>query len=104
MELARVAREADYAVSDPYLTEVVLPDSVITIGKGAFDGSGNLKEIVLPDSLRYIYGSAFYGTAIEKIEIPASVEYIDTGAFFECDSLTITLKVLMVSPEVTRTI
>ena len=79
---------ADYAVSDPYLTEVVLPDSVITIGKGAFDGSGNLKEIVLPDSLRYIYGSAFYGTAIEKIEIPASVEYIDTGAFFECDSLT----------------
>ena len=79
---------ADYAVSDPYLTEVVLPDSVITIGEGAFRGSGNLKKIVLPDSLRYIYGSAFYGTAIEKIEIPASIEYIDTGAFYECDSLT----------------
>ena len=79
---------ADYSVSDPYLTEVILPDSVITIGEGAFRGSGNLKKIVLPDSLRYIYGSAFYGTAIEKIEIPASVECIDTVAFYGCNYLT----------------
>ena len=79
---------ADYAVSDPYLTEVILPDSVITIGKGAFSGSHNLKKINLPDTLRYIYGSAFSGTAIEEIEIPASVECIDTVAFYGCNYLT----------------
>ena len=79
---------ADYSVSDPHLTEVILPDSVITIGKGAFSGSHNLKKINLPDSLRYIYGSAFSGTAIEEIEIPASVEYIDTWAFSGCNYLT----------------
>ena len=46
-----------------YITKVIIPSSVTTIGEGAFKNCINLSEIELPDQTKYIYADAFYNTA-----------------------------------------
>jgi hypothetical protein len=42
-----------------YVTEIIIPDSVASIGNCAFDGCKSLESIVIPDSVMYIEANAF---------------------------------------------
>jgi hypothetical protein len=94
-----------YAFGFSSLTSVTMPDTVKTIGEGAFHyctnlqsirlsnnlteipknmlcGASKLKNVVIPDTVKAIGESAFEGcTSLESMLIPASVTYIGEGAF-----------------------
>jgi hypothetical protein len=64
-----------------YLENVSLPDSLEYIDDRAFYGCSELASIELNDGLKYIGSKAFAATGLTEITIPASVEYIGSGAF-----------------------
>lgn len=61
-----------YCVS---LAQVKIPDSVTSIGDCVFDHCSSLKEVTLSKGLLSMGYGAFSDTAIEKIEIPKSLDY-----------------------------
>lgn len=92
------------------LKEVVIPNSVTSIGSGAFRNSGvrkvtlsnslksipvgtfhgchDLKEVIIPNSITKIGPSAFEDcTSLEGITLPNSITEIGTYAFAYCSSL-----------------
>ena len=99
------------AFKDSLIEEVVLPDTITSIGNSAFSGCKSLRNINLPLSIREIGYDAFYDCAslkkiwlpecideiridtfkgcksLEKIYIPSGLECIGLGAFQGCSSL-----------------
>ena len=70
------------------LSEIVIPSSVTSIGKGAFVGCRSLSEIVIPSSVTSIGEGAFSSCSfLSDIVIPTSVTSIGDCAFSGCDSL-----------------
>lgn len=70
------------------LSAVGLPSRLKKIGGAAFFNCKGLKAIELPDALESIGGSAFSGSGLESITIPQSVKAIGSFAFAKCQSLT----------------
>lgn len=71
------------------LEEIVIPDSVTSIGDYAFSGCTKLTRITIPDSVTYIGEGAFVDCAgLTSITIPNSVTTINNYAFAGCASLT----------------
>ena len=66
--------------------EVVLPDSCLSVGNGAFLGCSNLAKVAVSDSCTSIGNSAFYGTAITEFSAKGVTSF-GTGAFGNCTSL-----------------
>ena len=69
------------------LKSVILPGSVEEIHMDAFVGCG-LTHINLPKILKIICNNAFYGTELEEIKFPDSVEQIGCDAFNSNKNLT----------------
>ncbi len=70
------------------LREITIPESVISIGRGAFEGCSDLREITIPESVTKIGYGAFAGcSGLREIIIPESVTEIGDGAFGECSDL-----------------
>ncbi len=70
-------------------TEYTIPNSVTSIGDGAFYGCNSLTEITIPNSVTSIGNSAFYEcSSLTEITIPNSVTSIEYSAFGGCSSLT----------------
>ncbi len=67
--------------------EIVLPSTLKYIETYAF--AYRVSKINLPEGLEYIGAYAFVACPIRYIYIPASVERIDEGAFYECENLWI---------------
>ena len=66
----------------------VIPNSVTSIGAGAFYGCG-LTAIIIPNSVTSIGEGAFGGcSGLTSISIPNSVTSIDREAFYKCSGLT----------------
>ena len=76
------------------LETVTLPASLKVIGSSAFYNLKALTSVTItdtketPSQLIMIGYNSFYGSAIEEIRIPASIEIIDQYAFQKCESLT----------------
>ena len=67
---------------------LVIPDSVTSIGDAALYGCTGLTSVIIPDSVTSIGSSAFRGcTGLTSVTIPDSVKNIGSGAFSGCSSL-----------------
>ena len=64
------------------ITEVRVPDTVVSIGKSAFSGCTNLEKIQIPASVTAIGSSAFSCcSSLENITIPGSVSVLGWYVF-----------------------
>ena len=66
-----------------------IPNSVTSIGYGAFDGCSGLTSVTIPNSVTSIGEAAFYGcSGLTSVTIPNSVTSIGKYAFEDCFWLT----------------
>ena len=74
------------------ISEIYIPDSVLEIGYGAFEGCGKLESVRLSESLQVIPSYAFNAcTNLHGITIPASVREIGEYAFLYSGLQSITI-------------
>ena len=72
-----------------FLTSIVIPDSVTSIGGWAFSGCSGLTNIEIPAGVTSIGREAFsYCSELTSITIPNSVTEIGDAAFYRCSGLT----------------
>lgn len=72
--------------------DTVIPETVTSIGGGAFCECTSLKSITIPHSVTSIGEDAFnYCIGLTGIRIPDSVESIGGYAFYECSSLEVVI-------------
>ena len=70
------------------LISITIPNSIDTIGEGAFQECSGLQSINLPDSLPFIADNTFKGcTSLDSIIIPNTISSIGNNAFENCSSL-----------------
>jgi len=89
-----------------FITSVIIPDSVTTVGKGVFYGCSNLESVRLPEGMETIASyeevdeastersTCYYGffqncSKLKNITIPKSVKNIDNNAFYGCSLLSL---------------
>lgn len=81
------------SITNNYISEasaiekVIFEEGTTKIPDRAFEDSYRLKEIVLPDTLETIGNLAFSNTELESVRIPANVNMI-YNSFYYCDELT----------------
>ena len=79
----------DYAFDCSGLTSVTIPNSVTSIGDGAFYGCSGLTSVTIPNSVTSIGDYAFSGcSGLTSVTIPNSVTSIGDSAFSDCSGLT----------------
>lgn len=73
----------------PRFKEIKIPDSVETIGNGAFYDCRDLERITLPSALQTLSAVTFYDcTALSEVTFPASLKTIESSAFGGCRNLS----------------
>lgn len=73
----------------PRFKEIKIPDSVETIGNGAFYECRDLERIALPSALQTLSSVTFYNcTALSEVTFPASLKTIESSAFSGCRNLS----------------
>ena len=82
-----LCKEKNIQIED--FKEVLIPDSVKSIGSWAFKNCTSLKSVNIPNSVTSIGSNVFRDcTSLKSITIPNSVTSIGFAAFSKCESLT----------------
>jgi hypothetical protein len=83
-----VTRIANYGFSDTsYLSSVVIPEGVISIGMHAFYLSG-ISQITIPNSVTDIGGGAFSNSDLTSCTLPDGITTLSPGVFVNCNLMT----------------
>ncbi len=70
------------------MTDISLPESLVTLGNKAFQQCTKLVSVVIPDGIKTIPEYAFYGcSSLTTVVIPESVTAINNYAFNTCTKL-----------------
>lgn len=70
------------------LTDLTMPNSVVSIGERAFLGCKGLAAFDLPDHIQSVGNEAFYEcSALTSLFVPESLTHIGASAFFGCTGL-----------------
>ena len=78
-----------YSDEDTEITNLIIPNSVTSIGNYAFDGCSGLTSVTIPNSVTSIGEEAFLGcSGLTSVTIPNSVTSIGYYAFAACSGLT----------------
>ena len=78
-----------YSDEDTEITNLIIPNSVTSIGNYAFSGCSGLTSVTIPNSVTYIGGWAFlYCSGLTSVTIGNSVTSIGSSAFANCSGLT----------------
>lgn len=84
-----VVEIADYAFDGLGIRSVTLPDSLLRIGRYAFQSCSYLQSIALPDALSELGEGAFFGCGLlSEIALPAALERVNAHTFAHCGTLT----------------
>ena len=78
-----------YSNEDTEITNLVIPNSVTSIGGGAFADCSGLTSVTIPNSVTSIGNGAFFNcSGLTSVTIPNSVTSIGSAAFYYCFGLT----------------
>ena len=78
-----------YQVSQNYAGEFTIPSTVMTINDYAMYGCKDTSgKLVIPDSVQTIGRSAFEGTGFTSLNLGNSVKEIGVSAFYKCAAMT----------------
>ncbi|WP_048501351.1 leucine-rich repeat domain-containing protein [Chryseobacterium sp. BLS98] len=73
-------RIPDYFTKGTFITELKIPEGVVSIGQSAFHSSG-LTSLFIPDSVVEIKSLAFSGNVISSLRLSKNVSKVGYGAF-----------------------
>ncbi|KMZ54224.1 putative cell surface protein, partial [Dorea sp. D27] len=87
-ELTTIGDISSYNTNVPKLVEVKLPDSLTTIGEGAFNRCTGIRLTALPDGVESIGQYAFgFCTKLALTKLPDKVTSIGIAAFRDCTGI-----------------
>lgn len=70
------------------VSEIIMPDTIISIGEEAFENCTLLSEVSISQNLAEIPNRAFKGcTSLKSVEFPENISVIGNAAFENCTSL-----------------
>ena len=79
----------NFYINDQEIKDLVIPNSVTSIGNYAFEDCSSLTSVTIPNSVTSIGEEAFAGcSSLTSVTIPNSVTSIGEEAFADCSSLT----------------
>ena len=83
-----ICQSHNLLISNQELKELVIPNTIDSIGDSQFDCCASITSIAIPNSVKYIGNGAFYKcSSVATITIPSSVTMVQDRAFSGCDSL-----------------
>lgn len=89
---SRLTTINEFAFASNSFAEIILPNTIESIGNNAFAACTSLREIVIPEAVSIINNETFYNTtSLEHITLPQHLTTIGKSAFNNANLKTLTL-------------